>query len=257
MARTLRLCTWNIQLGSQLGTVLQVLRHNADFNNLDLLALQEASLHDRREDARVMAEVLGAAYDSYQVTAHLHAGRAQANALIWNNTRVRVKKKDIITLPGRSEIKLPRSEDTLLRALPSQRRLSLVVDARLNAETMRIYVAHLDVVGFEYKHQQFRRILHDATVRPTVDLTLLLGDMNTFQVRSRPSWRRLVGAAEEAGFRDVTVEVSWTHALRRLNIKQKLDAIFVRRDDPFLFRSWTLDAPGSDHIPVFAEIVLD
>lgn len=257
MAESLRLCTWNIQLGNQLGTVLQVLEHNVDFQNLDLLALQEASIHDTREDAGVMAYVLGAKYDSYQVATHLLAGRAQANALVWNGARVQVENKDSVKLPRRHEVKLTRREYTLLRALPTQQRLSLVVDARFNTETMRIYVAHLDVVGFEHKREQLSRILLDAGRRSPVDLTLLMGDFNTFKIRSRPSWHNLIAAAEEAGFHDITSEIRWTHAVHWLNIKQKLDAVFVRCARPFRYRSWTLDAHGSDHIPVFSEITLE
>jgi endonuclease/exonuclease/phosphatase family metal-dependent hydrolase len=257
MSQTLRLCTWNIQLGAQLGTVLQVFEHSADFHNLDLLALQETSIHNAREDARVIADALGASYDCYQVTAHLLAGRPQANALVWNSARVHVENKDSVKLPRRHEVKLPRHEHALLRLLPAQQRLSLVVDARLDTETLRIYVAHLDVVGFEHKREQLSRILHDADGRSAVDLTLLAGDLNTFKIRTRPSWHKLIATAEDAGFHDVTSEIGWTHAMHRLNIKQKLDAVFVRCARPFHCRSWTLDAPGSDHIPVFAEITLE
>lgn len=257
MSQTLRLCTWNIQFGMQLGTVLQALEHHADFHNLDLLALQEASIHDKREDARVIAEALGAAYDFYQVTAHLHGGRAQANALVWNSAVVHVENKDIVKLPRRSELRLPLHEDTLLRALPTQQRLSLVVDARLDTETLRIYVAHLDVVGFEHKREQLSRILQDADGRLPVDLTLLAGDLNTFRIRARPLWNNLFATAEAARFHDITTEINWTHAVHRLKIRQKLDAVLVKCERPCHYRSWTLEARGSDHIPVFAEITLD
>jgi endonuclease/exonuclease/phosphatase family metal-dependent hydrolase len=257
MSQTLRLCTWNIQLGVQLGTLLQVLEHSEDFHNLDLLALQEASIHDTREDGRVLADILGATYNYCQVTAHLLGGRAQANALVWNSARVHVENKDSVRLPRRHEVKLPRHEHTLLRVLPSQQRLSLVVDARFNGETMRIYVAHLDVVGFAHKLEQMSRILQDADGRSPVDLTLLAGDLNTFKIRARPSWHKLIAAAEEAGFHDITTEISWTHVVHRLKIRQKLDAILVKCPRPFHFRSWTIDVHGSDHIPVFAEITLE
>ena len=35
----------------------------------------------------------------------------------------------------------------------------------------------------------------------------------------------------------------------------KLDAIFLRCDRSLRYESWSLDLPGSDHIPVFAEIL--
>jgi endonuclease/exonuclease/phosphatase family metal-dependent hydrolase len=124
---------------------------------------------------------------------------------------------------------------------------------------MRVYVAHLDVLGLAYKREQFYRILGDARVRqPSVDLTILAGDLNTFRIRSRPSWAGLTAAAELDGFRDLTTAIEYTHhTVRRARLRQKLDAIFVRRSRPVHYRSWSLDIPGSDHIPVFAEITLE
>jgi hypothetical protein len=45
--------------------------------------------------------------------------------------------------------------------------------------------------------------------------------------------------------------VAWTQA--RLRVRQKLDAVLARPPD-LVSRSWALDLPGSDHIPVLAEI---
>lgn len=257
MSQTLRLCTWNIQLGMQLATVLREVKEHEDFLDLDLLALQEASVHDGCEDARLVADVLGAEYGCYQVTADSLAGRPQANALIWNTARVKVLSTTSLTLPGRHEVKLRAYERTLLRVLPYSRRISLVVEAQFGSETMRIYAAHLDVVGFEHKRQQLSAILRDAHLRPSVDSTIVAGDFNTFKIRSRPSWAGLAGAVREASFYDITGEIVWTYALNRLNMRQKLDAILLGRPGPYRYRSWTIEASGSDHIPVFADITLD
>ncbi len=256
MKPTIRLCTWNIQLGSQLNQVLDALTHDHNFAGLELLALQEASIHHNIEDARTIAAVLGPTYDCYQVTAHLLNGREQANALVWNTERVRVRSKDSVRLPYAREVKLTRTERTLLRALPVQQRISLVVEGVLGTELFRIYVAHLDVVGFAHKRHQFAHILNDARLRPPVDLTILAGDLNTFKIRSRPTWSQLIAAAQADGFQDLTSEIRWTHSVRPLRMKQKLDAIFIRHNAPLEYRSWSLDIPGSDHIPVLAEITL-
>ena len=257
MSRTMRICTWNIQLGLHIKTILQEIKGNSEFRQLDLLALQEASVHDMLDDARSIADVLGTTYDCYQVTADLYAGRVQANALIWNSARVHVKNTGAVKLPRRHEVGLPLGERTLLRALRAPQRISLVADACLEADTLRIYLAHLDVIGFEHKREQLSRILRDARERAVVDLTILAGDLNTFKIRSRPSWQGLITAAKEAGFHDITAGIGWTHAVRSLNMRQKLDAIFVSRGRPFQYRSWTLEARGSDHIPLFADITLD
>ena len=41
----MRVCTWNIQLGLRLDAVLDAVRTRADFKDLDLFCLQEASVH--------------------------------------------------------------------------------------------------------------------------------------------------------------------------------------------------------------------
>ncbi len=256
MTETIRLCTWNIQLGLQLDTILDALGSYRDFAGLDLLALQEASIHNR-EDARTIAARLGPAYDCYQVTAHFLAGRPQANALVWNTERMQVQAYDHVRLPHAGEVQLSRRERALLRALPSQTRLSLVVEGMTGLGKLRLYVAHLDVIGFAHKRAQYVHILNDARERAPVDLTILAGDLNTFKIRSRPTWWQLRDAAQVEGFQDLTGEIRWTQAVPSLGLKQKLDAIFVRPARPVQSRAWSLEIPGSDHIPVFAEITLE
>lgn len=256
-SQALRLCTWNIQLGLSLETILQELEKSADFHGLDLLALQEASIQGNREDASLMAEALGTTYDSFQVTAGSFSRREQANALIWNTRRVRVESKEVIKLPRREEVILGATERTLLRVLPATQRISLAVQAEFNDKTIRMYSAHLDVVGFEHKREQLRCILRDAQRRSGVDLTILAGDFNTFGIRSKPSWQSFAAIAQAANFQDITKEIGWTHSVSNLNLRQKLDAILLSSRHPFRFRSWSVNARGSDHIPVFADITLD
>src|SRR5437867_849496 len=98
MSQTLRVCTWNIQLGARLDTIVAALKREPDFARLDLLALQEASIHQQREDAQVIAAALGDTYACSQVTAH-HLGKwAQANALVWNTQRVHLGQPDSVKL---------------------------------------------------------------------------------------------------------------------------------------------------------------
>jgi endonuclease/exonuclease/phosphatase family metal-dependent hydrolase len=257
MERTIRLCTWNIQLGLQFETILRTLSTFQDFRELDLLALQEASFHEGREDSSLIAAELGPTYLHRQVTAHILGQYAQANALVWNSARIAVTNQDSVILPRFRQVRLSRAERTLLRVMREQRRISVVAEGHIDSQTLRIYVAHLDVLGLTFKREQFRRILEDDHKREPADLTILAGDLNTFRFRSRPSWVELTAAAEAVGFQELTSEITWTHMIRNVRIRQKLDAIFVRHLRPVRYRSWTLAIPGSDHIPVFAEITLD
>ncbi len=255
MTETIRLCTWNVQFGMELNTIIQAIQACSDFEQLDLLALQEVSIHAQAEDALHIAQALGPTYEYYQVTAQHIGRRVQANALVWNSTRMKVVHKGSVKLPHMHADTLPRTERALLRKLPLQQRISVMVEGKIGQETLRVYVAHLDVVGFQHKREQFYRILQDAQERPPVELTIIAGDLNTFKIRSRPSWKQLTTAAAAAGFQDLTSEIRWTHSVPRLRLKQKLDAIFIKYAHRTRCRSWSLDIAGSDHIPVFAEIV--
>lgn len=263
MTQTIRLCTWNIEFGLGLNAILDALETCDDFDDIDLLALQEASIHGDVEDARLIATTLGAHYGHYQLTAQRIDGRVQANALVWNQRRVRVLSKGSVKLPQMHEVKLSRTERTFLRALTPQQRISIMVDGQIGRVRVRVYVAHLDVIGYHHKRQQFMRVLEDTQTRPPADLIIIAGDLNTFRLlRSRPKWMQLEAAAQAAGFKDLTSEIRWTHAIRprslpRLRYRQKLDAIFVKYTRACAYRSWSLDVAGSDHIPVFAEIQME
>ena len=86
----LKLCTWNLHLGQQLPSILRSIETDQDFRNLDLLALQEASVHGDSEDAAVIAARMGPEFRHLQVETHVLKGRVQANALVWNSGRVRI-----------------------------------------------------------------------------------------------------------------------------------------------------------------------
>jgi len=161
----------------------------------------------------------------------------------------------VLKLPLRAESELSRTERALLRVMPVQQRICLVFDCWVSGLAVRVYVAHLDVMGYRHKLEQFRRILADFAARDPVDITILAGDLNTYKMASRPRWTRLRAAATDAGFEDLTSDIKWTHAIRRVPVRQKLDAIFVSCERPLQYWSWSLDLPSSDHIPVFAEIL--
>src|SRR3977135_388873 len=78
-----RVCTWNIQLGLRLDAVIDAVGSRGDFRGLDLICLQEASVHSGRPDAARITEMMGPGYAYFQATAQLRRGVEQANARIW------------------------------------------------------------------------------------------------------------------------------------------------------------------------------
>jgi endonuclease/exonuclease/phosphatase family metal-dependent hydrolase len=239
-----RICTWNILLGMRLARVLDTVRSRDDFRDLDLFALQEASVHDGRPDAAAVADALGGGYEYFQATAQLFRGRVQANALVWRRGLFDAQP-EVVSLSELAELRLGRMERTLLRAIPPQRRIAI----RAESSRLRAYVMHLDLVGFAHKLEQFRAIVSDSARRPAVPLTVVAGDLNTFGPPRLRMWRQIRRAAHDAGLVDLT------HGLRRTHwTAQKLDAIYAGGDVPHRHRAWTLSVHASDHLPVFAEL---
>lgn len=216
----------------------------AAFKALDVLALQEASVHDGVPDGAAIATTLGSDYRYFQATAQRRNGHEQANALIWREGIVgEAGEPAVIPLPGSARIDVGPPESLLLRVVPPQTRMAI----RAESESTRIYVAHLDVLGFKHKLEQFRALLADMAGRPPVPLTLVAGDLNTF---GRPHlWKRIADAASEAGLVNLTSSIHRTHWTG-----QKLDAIYASSNVPFSHRAWTVNAHAADHLPVFADI---
>ena len=241
----MRICTWNIQLGLRLGAVLAAVKSEPDFATLDFLALQEASVHKGREDAASIAEALGPEYQYFQATAQMLRGRDQGNALIWRRGAFEPAAPEVVALSGLGPSRIRRAERTLLRAIPPQRRIAI----RAESAAMRVYVVHLDVIGFTHKLEQFGAVISDMGARPPVPLTLVAGDLNTFGPPRLLMWRRIRAAARSAGLVELTTAIRRTHWTA-----QKLDAIYANAGANLRHRSWVRRVRASDHMPVFAEL---
>ena len=241
----MRICSWNIQLGLRWDAVLEAVKTHEDFRSVDLFAVQEASVHHGRHDAATIAHALGPEYAWFQARAQTYRGREQANALIWRRGAFEPQAPEIVSLVRVDRLSMTRVERTLLRAVRPQERIAI----RCESEKLRVYVVHLDVVGFEHKVQQLRTVIEDMESRAPVPLTVLAGDLNTFGPPRLALWRRLRAAAHEAGLVELSHGVRMTHWTR-----QKLDAIYAMGHVPRRHRAWTLKLRASDHLPVFAEM---
>lgn len=241
----MRICTWNILLGLRLDAVLDAITTLPDFDDLELLALQEASVHGGRSDAHAVAEAMGDGYSWFQASAQKFRGQEQGNALIWRKGLFEHGTLKTVSLSAIPAEKLGAAERALLRAIPPQKRIAV----RAESKDMRVYVMHLDVLGFTHKLEQFRAILTDMEARRPVPLTLVAGDLNTFgPPRLRP-WRRLRAAAHEAGLVELTTGLRHTHWTR-----QKLDAVYLGAGHVPPHHAWTVNVRGaSDHLPVFVQ----
>ena len=158
MLSSVWVCTWNIQLGLRLEAVVDAVRSCAAFRDLDLLCLQEASVHGGRPDAAQIAEAMGSGSDHFQATAQMRRGMEQANALIWRQTTFRPSEPEIVSLGKPALAKMKRMERTLLRAIAPQERIAI----RAESSALRVYVVHLDVIGFSHNLEQLRTVITDG-----------------------------------------------------------------------------------------------
>ena len=239
----LRVCTWNINLGLRLDDILEAISKHRDFAGLDLLALQEASVHGGRQDGDAIASVLGRGYECHQVAAQTVRGHVQANALIWNRPHVKVERA--------GHLQLPRARGG---ALLAQQRNTVVVEGAADNHSLLAYSLHLDIFGAEHKQAQLAHVLQDRDARPSADITVVAGDLNLYHLSRWPSWSKLIRAYQRDGFVDAARSIRWTHSTGAIPIRQKLDSILVRSTLDLKLRSWTLPVEGSDHIPLFADL---
>lgn len=237
--------------------VLDVIKHHRDFQNVDVIALQESSADRRGDDASAIAHTLGESYTSYQYVYHHLKTRPQANALVWNTARVQFEAVEHHILPNRTQVRIPRAERVLLNRFKLQARVNLIGYGVFARHSLRVCTAHLDVLGYRFKRQQFRAILDDLQSRPPAELSILAGDFNTIRVGGKPTWDQLKRDAAELDMWAISDEIPWTQAVRALRLRQKLDEIFVACDLPIRSKVWTLDVQGSDHLPIFAEITIE
>jgi endonuclease/exonuclease/phosphatase family metal-dependent hydrolase len=242
----MRICSWNIQLGARLEAVFEAVEEERAFKEIDVLALQEASIHDGVTDAEAIASRLGPDFQHFQATAQQRRGLAQANALIWRKRALgSVEPPQVVPLPESPTIDVGPPERMLLRVIPPQSRMAV----RAESPDVRIYVVHLDVVGFTHKLEQFKAVLADMQARHPVPLTLVAGDLNTFGPVRPHLWRRIASSAQKSGLVNLTADVKRTHWTG-----QKLDAIYAASRVPIAHRAWTESTHASDHLPVFADI---
>jgi len=274
MNKTINIATWNLHYCIELNKILNNIRINKNFANIDFLMLQEVSLHDGIEDASLIANHLGEDYTYFQATAQtLKKDIPQANALIWNKKKIEIDCFDIVELPPLhkgSRLHIPYKkifdkEHKLVIFLRNvlQKRISLLLEGKIYKKTFRIYVVHFDIVGFATKKRQMSFILEDSNQRKNVDIEIIAGDLNTFKYFNMPQWKSIKESTEKAGFVDLTTNIKWTFSDSRFPkthfARHKLDTIFIRdiaNPTKLDYQSWSLDISGSDHIPVFAKITL-
>lgn len=255
-SNTVRVVTWNIERGTKLPVIADELSENP----ADLYLLQEVDCHTRRsggvDEASELARRLNAnvAYavefeelgQEVENSPSSHAYTGQATL-----TRLPLKHSRILRFERQSGFWKPRSWIPSSVPLMQRRlgdRIALVTDLMFDDRLLVVYNVHLESrsVG-RIQADQLDEILADAKSHYPPNTAIVLGgDLNTKYLPS-VFLRKL----EREGFRSATGErIERTHA-----IAMALDWIFVRGPVRIEQGRVRRDFRGSDHYPIYAELV--
>jgi endonuclease/exonuclease/phosphatase family metal-dependent hydrolase len=252
----IRIATWNISYANDLSAILNAIRYQDEFKDIDIFALQEGAMHNGHEDAFYIAKALGKDYAYFQGTTQQGKDLIQANALVWNTKRVKVKKKEIITLPNYKTAPLGAIEKTFKALTHKEKKNSVMIEGNIDNTTFRMYGSHFDVLAMKLRTLQLQKLLDHHISREPVEIACIAGDLNTFKIIKRPKWTDLHAAAKAHNFIDITTDIQWTFRHLKFRYRQKLDSIFMQKNKQMHFTSWSVNVKGSDHIPIFANIDL-
>lgn len=256
-SKSIRVVTWNIDRGTQLPLIGDELSKSP----ADLYLLQEVDSNTRRgehlDEASVLAqrlkvnvsyavefEELSQESDSKRAAGPAYTGQATLTRLPMRHSRIlRFERQSGFWKP-RSW--LPSSIPLMQRRLGD--RIALVTDLEFNNHLLVVYNLHLESRSMgRIQADQLDEVLADANKHYPPNTAIILGgDLNTKYLPSI-----FLHKLERAGFHSVTGErIERTHA-----IAMSLDWIFVRGPLGIENGQVRRDIRGSDHYPVYAEVL--
>jgi endonuclease/exonuclease/phosphatase family metal-dependent hydrolase len=249
--KSIRVVTWNIDRGEELNTIGSELERNP----ADLYLLQEVDWNAARsglkDEALDLARRLhlnvayGVEFEelSQERNGPAFIGQATLTRLPIRSSRVLRFKRQSGWWKPRAWI--PSSLPFMQRRLGN--RIALVTELEFAGRLLVVYNAHLESRSFgRIQAEQLDEILADARRYPPGTAIILGGDLNTKYLPSI-----FLHKLENSGFQSATGErIERTH-----KIAMALDWIFskgpVRLEEGRVRR----DVKGSDHYPIYAELV--
>jgi cardiolipin synthase len=252
----LRLMTWNIHLGKHYTGLMESIKTEPAFQDLDVLVLQESTETEKGSLTEDIAKGLGPDYAFRHESAQILGGQIQANAVIWNTKTLKEVKVEVLELP------LITRKDALRygKIFRRNRRLCLRLEAKYGAFTIRIYAPHFDTAGGLFgKLVHLDAIHQDNENLPEVDAVFIAGDLNTFAIRRRLNLKSFRNEAAKRGFADLSQAITTTWNSRRAysylpSFDQKLDWILLKSELDYTYTTQVLRIPGSDHYPLVTYI---
>lgn len=251
-SKTIRLVSWNIDRGSRLPLISDELSKNP----ADLYLLQEVDSNTKRAANRDEAAELARHLNmnlSYAVEFQelSQEGKTPAYTGQATLTRLPIRHSRILRFEKQSGFWKPRSWIPSSVPLLQRRlgnRIALVTDLEFAGHLLVVYNLHLESRSFgRIQADQLDEVLADVKKRYSANTSVILaGDLNS---KYLPGiyLRKL----EREGFRSATGErIERTHS-----IAMALDWIFARGPIHFEDGRVRRDIHGSDHYPVYTEVL--
>ncbi|HEX4164188.1 MAG TPA: endonuclease/exonuclease/phosphatase family protein [Bryobacteraceae bacterium] len=248
----LRIMTWNIDRGTRLEQIAaEMAEHPADVN-----LLQEVDLYTARVAGKDVATELAhrlqmnSAYGiefeelSQEQGKSAYIGQATLARLPLQQARVlRFKRQSGFWKPRRW---LPSTLPLMQRRLGS--RIALVSEFQFAGRLLVVYNAHLESRSAgPIQAAQLDEIVNDAKRYPEGTVVVLGGDLNTKYLPSR-----FLHKLQQDGYHSALGErIERTH-----RIAMSLDWLFASGPAQWENGSVRRDSEGSDHFPVYAELLL-
>jgi endonuclease/exonuclease/phosphatase family metal-dependent hydrolase len=249
--RSIRVVSWNIDRGDRLDTIGSELKRNS----AELCLLQEVDWNDARSGEKDVAAELakrlhlnlsyGVEFEELGQESNGRAVTGQATL-----TRLPIRQSRILRFQTQSgwwkpRSWLPSSVPFLQRRLGS--RIALVTELEFADDLLVVYNVHLESRSFGgIQMAQLDEILADLKRYPPNTPAIIGGDLNT---KYFPSI--FLHKLENAGFRSATGE----HIERTHTIVMALDWIFAQGPVALKEGRVRRDLRGSDHYPIYAELV--
>ncbi len=249
--KQLRVVTWNIDHGARLAELSSELQRNP----ADLCLLQEVDWNDARSGDKDIASDLaqrlhlnlayGVEFEELSQERGRPAYIGQATL-----TRLPIRRARILRFRHQSGFWKPRAWIPSGVPLLQRRvgnRIALITELEFAGRPLVVYNSHLESRSFgRIQSEQLDEMLADLRQYPPDTAIILGGDLNTKYLPSI-----FLHKLEQAGFHSATGEqIERTH-----KIAMALDWIFARGPVKIEEGQVRRDLSGSDHYPVYAELI--
>ncbi len=267
-----KIATYNILLSRHPDEIIKNITSMAH-GGVAIFCLQEVLESD--DNPFIIEELLSRLGKDWKAASHVGDGKSFLDfgtSIIWNSRVLQLEKTEKILLPTAKRLTFPEWAFHKLAGLqavtPPRRAISCLFNS--NNKQLLVTSVHLDSVGGKANRlKQLRYLLRKANN----NYHIVCGDFNSFDLLKTGQEEKNIQRVLGATYVDATKDIAWSADINRMDtpkhfpffimlikslqihIKRKLDYIWVKNLN--VKKCKVLDAKGSDHLPVIANLELN